>query len=550
MDRSAVLDNLDRSIAAAVRCGLDVSGAQIVRSDIAARVGFPGDLYVLALVGGTGVGKSSLLNALAGALVSPPGARRPTTSTPVVWLPASRATDAGPLVAWLGGADVHTRETVPSDAVAILDLPDLDSITPDHAARVDAVLPRVDAVLWVTDPEKYQDAVLHDAYLRRWVRRLHRQALCLNKVDRLTPSEVEQVAADLARGLASEGITGLPIVLVSAHQDITPLRAWIDDGATAKAIVEGRLAANARAQILDLAATLGADPGRALAPLIPDAAREAAARATSSGILAVIDLPGLERQAVAATRHAARPRGGGPVGRIRALMERGSGLEARRADPEGYLRRWHERGSLTGAAQPIRDLVATVLPTLPPGARPGFATLADGAAVAMQLARATDRAVAGSAGRYEPPTSRAWTVIGWGQLAATAALVTGLVWLVALFAGVGRTETSLIGVPLLGPVPVPVALTVGAIAGWFVLGRILATHAGWLGRRWAARLAEHVSAEVDGVVERAALAPLEGYAAARRELWGAARDAAAPDLVPAGGPTPSRYRIATGAHTD
>ena len=49
--------------------------------------GFPGDAYVLALVGGTGVGKSSLLNALAGGDVSPASARRPTTSEPIAWVP-------------------------------------------------------------------------------------------------------------------------------------------------------------------------------------------------------------------------------------------------------------------------------------------------------------------------------------------------------------------------------------------------------------------------------------------------------------------------------
>src|SRR3954453_16363416 len=44
------------------------------------RVGFPGDAYVLALVGGTGVGKSSLLNALAGRVVSTASARGATTA--------------------------------------------------------------------------------------------------------------------------------------------------------------------------------------------------------------------------------------------------------------------------------------------------------------------------------------------------------------------------------------------------------------------------------------------------------------------------------------
>src|SRR3954463_12609777 len=66
------------------------------------RVGFPGDAYVLALVGGTGVGKSSLLNALAGGLVSTASARRPTTAEPVAWVPADEAAALRPLLDWLG----------------------------------------------------------------------------------------------------------------------------------------------------------------------------------------------------------------------------------------------------------------------------------------------------------------------------------------------------------------------------------------------------------------------------------------------------------------
>ena len=65
-------------------------------------------------------------------------------------------------------------------------------------ARVDQLLPRVDAVLWVTDLEKYQDAVLHDTYLHRWVGRLARQAIVINKIDRVGATDRERLRADLA----------------------------------------------------------------------------------------------------------------------------------------------------------------------------------------------------------------------------------------------------------------------------------------------------------------------------------------------------------------
>ena len=42
--------------------------------------------------------------------------------------------------------------------------------------QLEQLLPRVDAVIWVTDPEKYADAVLHDDFLRAWMVRLDSQA--------------------------------------------------------------------------------------------------------------------------------------------------------------------------------------------------------------------------------------------------------------------------------------------------------------------------------------------------------------------------------------
>jgi hypothetical protein len=53
--------------------------------------------------------------------------------------------------------------------VAILDLPDMDSVVGSHRERVETLLPLVDAVAWVTDLEKYHDAILHDGFLRTWI---------------------------------------------------------------------------------------------------------------------------------------------------------------------------------------------------------------------------------------------------------------------------------------------------------------------------------------------------------------------------------------------
>src|SRR5207253_9253127 len=191
---SAGLSALDDAVDAAAALGLDTSRARQVLADARGRLGFEGSAYVLALVGGTGVGKSSLLNALAGETVSPAGPRRPTTGTPLAWVAQSARDETAPLLGWLDVRDVRDHANGAFADVAILDLPDIDSTTPEHRARVDELLPRVDAVVCVAGPEKYRDAVLHDQYLRRWAPRLARQLVVLNKADRVG-SEAERLRA-------------------------------------------------------------------------------------------------------------------------------------------------------------------------------------------------------------------------------------------------------------------------------------------------------------------------------------------------------------------
>jgi GTPase Era involved in 16S rRNA processing len=234
MTLSASLAALDDAVDAAAALALDTARARQVLADARRRLGFEGSAYVLAFVGGTGVGKSSLLNALAGTVVSTASARRPTTRTPVAWVAESAREETGPLLGWLDVHEVRDHRNAVFADVAILDLPDVDSTTPEHRARVDELLPRVDAVVWVADPEKYRDAVLHDDYLRRWAPRLARQLVVLNKADRIGP-DAERLREHLAASLRAEGIENVGVAVTSATRDgdAHELRDWIVDGVEA-----------------------------------------------------------------------------------------------------------------------------------------------------------------------------------------------------------------------------------------------------------------------------------------------------------------------------
>jgi predicted GTPase len=147
------IDALGEGIAAGRILELDVDRAEAVATEAAERLGIAPDAYVVALVGGTGVGKSTLLNALGREEVSPAGARRPTTGSPVAWV-ARRAVEAvRPLLTRLGVDQPRTHDRDDLDRVVILDLPDIDSLEAGHRAVVESLLPRLDVVAWVTDPE-------------------------------------------------------------------------------------------------------------------------------------------------------------------------------------------------------------------------------------------------------------------------------------------------------------------------------------------------------------------------------------------------------------
>jgi GTPase SAR1 family protein len=519
------LARLDEGVSAGRRLRLDVTDAANVRVDADRRLGFPSDLSVVALVGGTGVGKSTLLNALAGGSVSQASARRPTTDKPVGWVPRSAGGEIDALLSWLGTSDVLRHEDSTLGSVALLDLPDVDSIEPANRAKVEELLPRVDGVIWVTDHEKYRDAVLHDDFLRRWLPRLDRQLVVLNKTDRLGAS-AERVRRDLDRSLREDSATGKShpqVVATSAVAgEAEPVRAWLGEQVDAKRIVSGRIAASIRAALEDLAQQAGIDPNADAHPLLDADARRRAIEGANREILRLIDIPAAQRQAVAATRAAARPVGAGPIGWLLGRAYKASGRQSRMADPQRFLGSWHRRGSLAPAIGALRGVTDGPLREAPAAIRPVLASTLDAPRISGRLRGAVDGAIAAHEG-LEPPRSRLWPVIGVLQTLATIGVAVSAAWLViAILLG---SPVDTFALPLIGRVPIPFVLVVGFLALGFILARILTLHANWRGRKWARELGAQVSAAVERAVAEEAFAPLDRMEEARHSLWLANRGA-------------------------
>jgi hypothetical protein len=449
----------------------------------------------------------------------------------VAWVPEGGREDLDGLLDWLGVGDVFEHAVTTLGGVAILDLPDMDSVETAHRDRVEALLPRVDAVAWVTDPEKYHDAVLHDDFLRTWIPRLDTQVIVLNKRDRLERDGVDQLRRDLERDInrlvaaAGVGRRQAPVLATSAvggPEGLAELRRWLERSVESKRVVRARLVNSILAAVDGLAAAAGIDPGVAARPFLDAGVRRTAIDGVTAEVLRAIDLDGLERQAVAATRARARSRGTGPIGLVTSAVYRLSGREARVADPGGYLVRWRDRGPLSPAVDRLRTALVEPVREASPAVRPALAASVAPERLRDGLAGAIDRAVA----RHDRtiPSSRLWPVLGLLQTLATAATVLSVVWIAIWI--LARPPVDDVQVPIVGTLPSPlVALGVSLFAG-YVFARLLGLHAGWLGRRWASRLRRRVEAAVSEQVQASALAPLDELESARRSLWTAARAAA------------------------
>lgn len=232
------------------------------------RRGHLGGTLVLALLGGTGSGKSSLLNALAGEQVAAVSPVRPHTARPLAWVPAGAEPALARLLDRLGVEERVTHDCFPG--LALLDLTDVDSVAAAHRATVERLLPEVDGIIWVLDPEKYHDPVLHDEFIAPLADCSDQFLFVLNQVDRLAPGEAEAILRDLTSTLEREGVAR-PVVFALAAappgrpaEGVGDLAAHLRHRLDAKRLYLGRLLAGTRRAARALADAAGLRRGGTL----------------------------------------------------------------------------------------------------------------------------------------------------------------------------------------------------------------------------------------------------------------------------------------------
>ncbi|MDH3299713.1 MAG: 50S ribosome-binding GTPase [Acidimicrobiia bacterium] len=479
---------------------------------------------LVALLGATGSGKSSVANALVGTNIATTGIRRPTTSSTLgcYW----GGDDPHPLLDWLEVPNRHDVSGEPGaaagahspasslDGLVLLDVPDHDSVEVGHRLEMERIARHADLLVWVTDAEKYGDKAMHD-YLRRLSHHGAVTAMVLNKVDLLTDDDVKTCLADLQRLMAADGLPGAPVLAVSTAtgEGIPGLRSLLAETVAERSAMIERLQADVTATSLTLLDDLG--PGDGLNQVPSRVTDQLAAELVgASGIAVVTD-------AVAAGhRRDAAGRVGWPFTRW-----------ARRLRPHP-LRRLHlGRGSsglsslpqlsgvqLARSENAVRQALATITAELPEPwpdrisevGTPNHALLNNQLdAVVSEAARAT------GAGR----TPRWWAAANALQMALAVTAVVGAVWLALLAFGAYLRLPDVPTPDIVDTgIPYPTAMLVGGLLLGVVLAAVFRQLVALGSRRRATAVRSNAEAAVVQVARDLVVDPVDRELAARSRL--------------------------------
>ena len=541
-----------------------VDRARAVIGKAAERTSIVGGHTVVALAGATGSGKSSLFNDLVGADIAPIGARRPTTSTPTAAIWGSESASA--LLDWLKVGARHNVDGRPSgsmlsgatgsgvdptrqsptaalldpvsglelDGLVLLDLPDFDSLEATHRVEADRILDLVDVFIWVTDPQKYADARLHEDYIARLSAHDAVTMVVLNQADRLTPEALEACRSDLLRLLVADGVADAEVIATSARDGsgVIDLHHQISSAVAEQNAAVRRLDSDLRVAATALRSGV-ADSEPILRP--SDNASLVDALTRASGIPVILDA--VERD----FRRETWARTGWPFTRwVRALrpaplklLRLNQGADARSGGiSESDVRLVLGRSSLPPATPAARSAVELATRELGDRAGQGLPqawtdALTDAATPpGADLGDALDQAVVNTPLRARNPLW--WAVFGALQWIFAIAAVAGLVWLGVLMV-LGWLQLPAVDTPRLGPLPYPFLLFAGGLLIGFVLSLVSRQVGGVGGRRRKVLVAARLRESVTQVARDRLIAPvqevLDRHRATREHLEAACKRA-------------------------
>ncbi len=112
---------------------------------------------IVAFMGGTGVGKSSLINRLAGQNIAKTGIERPTSREVTLYHHQSVSIQHLPDGLPLEKINISRHQDDSRKNIIWIDMPDFDSVELSNKQLVMEWLPHIDVLIYVVSPERYRD---------------------------------------------------------------------------------------------------------------------------------------------------------------------------------------------------------------------------------------------------------------------------------------------------------------------------------------------------------------------------------------------------------
>ncbi len=214
----------------------------------------PAAPILVAVVGSTGAGKSTLVNSIVGERVSATGIRRPTTNSPVLachpddadWFAENRFLPTLPRVRQEGlarpgrdGLLVIAASAGMPKGLALLDTPDIDSVVRAHYEFAHQFLDASDLWLFVTTAARYADAPVWEL-LQYAKERGAALGIVLSRVPEAGHSElVGHFCAMLeANGIDEADRFVIPETVVAGGtlpaEVFAPVRSWLEEAAVSE----------------------------------------------------------------------------------------------------------------------------------------------------------------------------------------------------------------------------------------------------------------------------------------------------------------------------
>jgi predicted GTPase len=185
---------------------------------------------IVAFMGGTGVGKSSLLNRLAGHAIAKVGIVRPTSREVTLYHHQSITIEQLPENLPLQKIKISQHLDEQKKNIIWIDMPDFDSTEQSNKDLVLQWLPHIDVLIYVVSPERYRDGKAWQILLAEGAR--HGWLFILNQWDKGHAAQYEDFKQQLAKAGFEEPLIFRTVCTETGDDEFEPLLTTIESLAT------------------------------------------------------------------------------------------------------------------------------------------------------------------------------------------------------------------------------------------------------------------------------------------------------------------------------